>query len=357
MKKIIKSAVSIAIPLSMCLFGSVTASAAPTDTTEEIIAEETESTSVVTTTTTAAVSAEVSEAGSAEITSVPEGTAPESTETSAPVTEAVTTTTVLENPYEDGMLADDELFQFINDYFNDGVSFDVDGSGVLIGEDILNPEVGEDSDETEQDGESGNEATENKSGYLSNYYSGEKLMYTIATRDGNIFYIIIDKSGVGENVYFLNSVDFTDLAALVDTEKETLSKAEKDILQAANESTGSESNDEGEDNEDENSGSSVGNSSSDDTYTPTTSSSGGNNTMYIVLAVVAIGVIGVAAYFKVGPGKKKMAAKSAFDDGEDEDDDDNGDEEEYYVEDENEEPQEQQEEADEPQEESYEEDE
>lgn len=352
MKKIIKSAVSIAIPLSMFLFGSVTASAAPTDTTEEIIADETESASAVTTTTTAAVSSEISETGSAEITSVPEGAVPESTATSALVTEAVTTTTVLENPYEDGMLADDELFQFINEFLNDGVSFDVDGSGVLIGEDILNPEVGEDYDETEPDGESGNEATENKSGYLSNYYSGEKLMYTVATRDGNIFYIIIDKSGVGENVYFLNSVDFTDLAALVDTEKETLSKAEKDILQAANESTGSESNDEGEDNEDENSDSSVGNSSSDDTYTPTTSS-GGNNTMYIVLAVVAIGVIGVAAYFKVGPGKKKMAAKAAFDDGEDDEDDESDDEEEYYVEDENEEPQEQN--TEQPQEDSYEE--
>lgn len=342
MKKLFKSAAAVAIPLSMCLFGSVTASAAPTDTTEEIIMED-----------AAAVLSETSDSENAAVTSVPESGAPEAEVTSAPVTTPSATTTALENPYEDGMLADDELFKFITDYLNDGISLDTDGTGVLIGEDILNPGGGE-SDETE-DGED-TETAENKSGALTDYYSGEKLMYTVATRDGNIFYIIIDKSGVGENVYFLNSVDFTDLAALVDTEKETLSKAEKEILNAADENVGT-SGDETEGDETDNTDSSTVGESSKTDNTAQTSSGGGNNTMYIVLAVAAIGIIGVAAYFKVGPGKKKMAAKAAFDDEDDEDENDEG-EEEYYNEDE-EQPQEQSEQTqeEEPQEDSYEEEE
>lgn len=334
MKKLFKSAAAVAVPLSMCLFGSVTASAAPVDTTEEIISEEV---------------SETSAAESAAVTTVPESETPESVLTGAPVTTAAVTTTAFENPYEDGMLADDELFKFITDYLNDGISLDTDGTGVLIGEDILNPGGGE-SDEAE-DGDD-TETAENKSGALTDYYSGEKLMYTVATRDGNIFYIIIDKSGVGENVYFLNSVDFTDLAALVDTEKETLSKAEKEILNAADENVGT-SDDETEGDETDNADNgTVGESSKTDNTAQT--SSGGSNTLYIVLGIAAVGVIGVAAYFKVGPGKKKMAAKAAFDDEDDEDENDDG-EEEYYNEDE-EEPQEQSEQPQEkPQEDSYEE--
>ena len=45
----------------------------------------------------------------------------------------------------------------------------------------------------------------------------ENLQYiTVTARDGNEFYIIIDKGAQSENVYFLNMVDESDLAALVE---------------------------------------------------------------------------------------------------------------------------------------------
>lgn len=45
----------------------------------------------------------------------------------------------------------------------------------------------------------------------------ENLQFiTVTARDGNEFYIIIDKGAQSENVYFLNTVDESDLAALVE---------------------------------------------------------------------------------------------------------------------------------------------
>ncbi len=47
----------------------------------------------------------------------------------------------------------------------------------------------------------------------------EKEFYTIETQDKNVFYLVIDKQRSGENVYFLNKITESDLAALA--EKET----------------------------------------------------------------------------------------------------------------------------------------
>lgn len=65
---------------------------------------------------------------------------------------------------------------------------------------------------------SGNTITPSGNLSLVDDYSGNanKQFITVETRDGNYYYIIIDRSGSSENVYFLNMVDEADLLALME---------------------------------------------------------------------------------------------------------------------------------------------
>lgn len=49
-----------------------------------------------------------------------------------------------------------------------------------------------------------------------------KQFITVQSRDGSYFYIIIDRTGNGQNVYFLNQVDLADLKSLANNEKQII---------------------------------------------------------------------------------------------------------------------------------------
>lgn len=48
-----------------------------------------------------------------------------------------------------------------------------------------------------------------------------KQFLTVQTKNGNTFYMVIDRSGTSENVYMMSLVDENDLAEFLDETKET----------------------------------------------------------------------------------------------------------------------------------------
>lgn len=111
----------------------------------------------------------------------------------------------------------------------------------------------------------------------------ENLQFiTVTARDGNVFYFVIDKGANSENVYFLNTVDESDLAALVEDYTPTVAEPKPEVSPSL-EPTQAEQ----------------------EQPKQTEQKKGGSPTLYIVLALIAAGVIG-GYYYKVILPKKKL---------------------------------------------------
>lgn len=216
-----------------------------------------------------------------------------------------TTTELRDNPRLKEELSED-LYEYLMKYLDNPLSFEFDGQGVLIDESILNPSSDDENSETT--------TAEQQYNSHQTIGNGEKTMYTVATRDGSIFYIIVDKSGDTENVYFLNAVDITDLAAIIQNGKgddDSYTPEEKEIIDKAGETVPVNK----ENNSDStNSNAPVNNPGNSGNEKKGDSSSG----LYIIVAVVGVAVIGFAAYKKIGPGKKKKADFDEVEDDEEE---------------------------------------
>ena len=111
-----------------------------------------------------------------------------------------------------------------------------------------------------------------------------RLFYTIMTPDEQVFYLVIDKNRSADNVYFLNAVTVSDLAALAEIPLPTQNST------ATTPPTGE---------------------SEQPTEKPPTAErkqSGGNMGMYIIIGILVIAGGGAGWYFKIYRPKQQSSA-------------------------------------------------
>ena len=159
------------------------------------------------------------------VTSAPEATKPVVTTTASEISTPVTTSDPEKEPSstEGGSLDLGGMFSELLDIFGD-MDFEL---GDLGGYPISG--FGTDTPLTPD----GNMSLVDDIYQDESYDEGEqrviqsKQFITVQTKSGNSFYIIIDRSKDGENVYFLNLVDESDLLSLMEEAPEAPSEPEK----------------------------------------------------------------------------------------------------------------------------------
>ena len=150
-------------------------------------------------------------------------------------------------------------------------------------------------------------STEGAGHVVDNISDSDKLQFiSVTAKDGSVFFIVIDKQNVNDNVYFLNKVDISDLEALAKENSATIPAAVKATPTPQEQASPSAELD-----------------GKAETAPKSDKSKSGNSNMFLLLiAVAAIGGLG-AYYFKVYLPKKKLESADdledfEFTDGEDE---------------------------------------
>ena len=138
----------------------------------------------------------------------------------------------------------------------------------------------------------------------------ENLQFiTVTARDGNVFYFVIDKGAQSENVYFLNTVDESDLEALVEkSEKKPTATAKPEQTENTAETDSTENDKKNTD------------SKTEKTEQPEQNRPKNNSGLFIILALAAAAGIG-GYYYKVILPKKKLEQADDLDDFDFEDED------------------------------------
>lgn len=136
-------------------------------------------------------------------------------------------------------------------------------------------------------------------------YPEERDFITVTTRDGHVFYIVIDYEGENQNVYFLNTVDTVDLKYLLEGNSTVTTTFNVETENKTTETKAAETTEE--------------------TKKAKTEKKKNNNTVLYIVGVIAIAAFVFIAKKKVSGSKKK------FDDDEGDDGGDNYTEEEPEI--------------------------
>lgn len=156
-----------------------------------------------------------------------------------------------------------------------------------------------------------------------------KQFVTMQSKNGNYFYLVIDRDGDKENVYFLNLVDEADLMALIEDDataapvQEVCSCTDECTTGAVNTSCPVCKNDLTK----------CSGKTAEETEPEKPEKK--NNSMGMLALLLIVGILGVGAfyYFKVLKNKPKTKGNSQLDEYEFDDDEDDDTEEEYETED------------------------